>query len=61
VAKEYSLLDGDHLLYWQGARTPRAKGIRRNFIGIPDGVNAAQTERFLRDKGPLGIEALIQR
>jgi hypothetical protein len=32
-----------------------------NFLDIPDGLNAEQTERFLRKNGPLGIEALIQR
>jgi hypothetical protein len=32
-----------------------------NLLGIPDGLNAEQTERFLQENGPLGIEALIQR
>lgn len=32
-----------------------------NFIGIPDCLNAEQTERFLRGNGPLGIETLVQR
>src|SRR5580692_9804502 len=32
-----------------------------NLLSIPDGLNAEQTERFLRENGPLGIEALIQR
>jgi hypothetical protein len=32
-----------------------------NLLSIPDGLNAEQTEGFLRENGPLGVEALIQR
>jgi hypothetical protein len=31
-----------------------------NFIGIPECLNAEQTESFLRENGPLGIETLIK-
>jgi hypothetical protein len=31
-----------------------------NFMNIPKGMNAEQTERFLREHGPLGIETLIK-
>ena len=31
-----------------------------NFMNIPKGMNAEQTERFLQEHGPLGIETLIK-
>jgi hypothetical protein len=32
-----------------------------NLLNIPEDLDAEQTERFLRENGPLGIETLIQR
>jgi hypothetical protein len=32
-----------------------------NLLNIPENLNAERPERFLRDNGPLGIEALRQR